>query len=200
MSVRRLSQSFLSTRGRGKGSTFVAGYGFGVDEMDLLQRVTVGAGGAASISFSSIPQTYQHLQVRFAFRTSSTSAAGQFAAMRFNGDSGSNYAYHDIMGDGATASAISLTSQTSAYFQRGATSTQAANVFGVTVVDILDAFATTKNKVVRGIGGFDSNGSGRAYLYSGLWLSQNAVTSIALTPEAGNFVQHTVASLYGVVG
>lgn len=33
-------------------------------DYDSIATTTVGAGGAASITFSSIPSTYQHLQIR----------------------------------------------------------------------------------------------------------------------------------------
>lgn len=200
MSVRRLSQSFLSTRGRGKGSTFVAGYGFGVDEMDLLERVTVGAGGVASITFSSIPQTYQHLHLRICGRTTGASPVGNFFFIRFNSDTGANYSYHDLLGSGSTSTASGLSSQTTAYGQRLSSATQAASVFGAATIDILDYSATTKNKTMRCVGGWDSNGTGTIYLQSCGWYSTTALSGIALTPESGNFAQYTVASLYGVVG
>lgn len=201
MSVRRLSQSFLSTRGRGKGSTFVAGYGFGVDEMDLLQRVTVGAGGAATIAFSSIPQTYQHLQIRVIARGSDSAfGGGRYFTLRFNGDSSSNYSYHELNGNGGATQAVALASQTSTYFQRATNAANGASIFGASIIDILDYSSTTKNKVIRNVGGYDANGSGLIYLVSGAWLSTSAITSMSIALEAGNFVQHTVASLYGVVG
>jgi hypothetical protein len=53
---------------------------------------------AASITFSSIPATYTHLQIRGIAR--STAAAGN-VSIAYNSDTGSNYAGHDLYGDGA---------------------------------------------------------------------------------------------------
>ncbi len=195
MSVRRLSQSFLSTRGRGKGSTFVAGYGFGVDEMDLLQRTTVGAGGAAAITFSSIPQTYQHLQLRIMGKLSSNQ---QGVWVRFNDDAAANYSCHFLYGTGASAIAASRLSD------GGIDSILPWNNtdWFSGIIDIVDYTNTSKHKVTRSLSGSDANGGGLVALTSGSWRNTSSVTKIHLSDQltGGTFQQHSVASLYGVVG
>ena len=99
---------------------------------ESIATTTVGAGGSATITFSSIPSTYQHLQLRIA---GSSSAVNNFR-MRFNSDTGSNYAVHQILGTGAAVSASGSASQTSInlVYDNKATSTFPA----VAIVDILD--------------------------------------------------------------
>ena len=70
---------------------------------ESISTVTVGGGGSASVSFTSIPATYTHLQVRAIVRT--TSASNPNLAYKLNNDtSNSNYRYHQIIGTGATIS------------------------------------------------------------------------------------------------
>ena len=76
---------------------------------ESIATVTVGAGGSSSISFSSIPSTYKHLQIRSINLSSSTD---NNILMRFNSDSGANYSRHYVYGDGASVGASATTSAT----------------------------------------------------------------------------------------
>ena len=157
---------------------------------------TVGAGGTASITFSSIPQTFTHLQLKI-FARSSSNAAGINIPIQFNGDTGANYRSHYLGGTGAAAISGDLgASQTSLNAGWTAGNTDITNGFGCTVVDILDYTNTNKNKTTRSIGGIDSNGSGLIGLWSGLWLSTAAITSLVFS--AGTLAQYTTAQLYGI--
>ena len=70
---------------------------------ESITTVTVGAGGSSTISFSSIPSTYQHLQVRF---NGSITTSGGAMGIYFNSDSTStNYYQHVVYGSGAGAAA-----------------------------------------------------------------------------------------------
>jgi hypothetical protein len=160
-----------------------------------LQTVTVGSGGASSITFSSIPSTYTHLQIRGIVRE----ASGGFdqAFMQLNSDSGSNYATHNLNGNGSSAGAGATTSTTSMSVAAIPGSNQSSSVFGATVIDILDYANTNKYKTVRSLSGTDNNGSGYAWFASGLWQNTNAVTNITIF-STYNFVQYSQFALYGV--
>jgi hypothetical protein len=178
--------------------------GFGVfpgGALESIATVTVGSGGAANIEFASIPGGFQHLQIRVVARSthnSGTAGAGNYMNVQFNSDTGSNYSYHNLSGNGASASAAGLSSQTAIYFQRIAHASESTSVFGVGIIDILDYAAASKNRTVRMLGGVDNNGGGRVDLTSGAWLSTNAITSVKLTPQTADFAQYTTAALYGV--
>jgi hypothetical protein len=168
-------------------------------DFESIATVTVGSGGASSIEFTSIPGTYQHLQVRMIAR-SDRSATGDEIAIRLNSDTGNNYAYHALYGTGTSATAFADSSTNKGYVGYGASgATATANVFGATVVDILDYASTSKTSTVRAFGCFDNNGSGAVILASALWNNTNAVTTVRLLPWTGtNFLQHSTAALYGI--
>jgi len=151
----------------------------------------------ATISFTSIPADYTHLQVRALSRKSSASG-GDGIFIRFNSDSGSNYAIHQLDGDGSSASAYGAASQTSINSTTTATSSHSANVFGAQIWDILDYANTNKYKTLRAMNGFDNNGSGKVRYGSGVWMNTNAITQIDLTGNGDNFATYSSFSLYGV--
>lgn len=161
---------------------------------DSIATTTVGAGGTSSITFSSIPSTYTHLQIRGL----SLNSANVDYVLRYNGDSGSNYRGHVLYGDGSSAIAANTFGGTytgnDIAFNSGTTYPVAF------VTDILDYANTNKNKTLRGLYGTDANGSGQIVLISGLWMNTSAVTSITITAVSGTFSQYSSFALYGVKG
>lgn len=168
---------------------------------ESIATVTVGSGGASSIDFSSISGTYQHLQIRLIARVSNADT-GDNIFLQFNGDTGSNYSWHYLEGDGSTTYAGGASSQTKILSGRASAANATSSIFGVSVIDILD-YSTTgqKYKTVRCLCGLDRNGSGSVTMESGLWQNTNAITSIKiLNGSSTNFVQYTQAALFGVKG
>ena len=166
---------------------------------ESIATVSVGSGGSSTITFSSIPATFTHLQIRVMGRQTNGSA-DNYANLRFNGDGGSNYSYHHLVGDGSTAAASSATSQTVIYLQRYAAAGAAASIFGASVIDILDYQNTNKNKTIRNLGGNDRNGAGAIYFSSGAWFNTAAVTSITITPASNDWAEYSSFALYGIKG
>ena len=172
-------------------------------DFESIATVTVGSGGAAEIEFTSIPSTYQHLQIRGIARHG-TAASTTDVLLRLNGDTGSNYAFHRLFGDGSSAGADGYASQSSGGSVLGIVpaSGALASAFGVFVIDILDYANTSKNTTLRWFHGLElnaNNTTGRVGMSSNLWANTNAVTSIKLYPgSAYSFVQHSTAALYGI--
>ena len=167
---------------------------------ESIATVTVGGGGSSSIDFTSIPATYTHLQIRAIGRTT-RAETNDALNMQFNADTGSNYSWHRLDGDGASASASAATSQTTIIVDRFSAATATASMFGVFVLDILDYANTNKYKTTRNLGGYDLNGSGLITFASGLWQSTSAITSIKLVSRnAGNLSQYSSFALYGIKG
>jgi hypothetical protein len=163
---------------------------------ESIATTTVGAGGVSSITFSSIPATYQHLQIRAIYQD--TSASGfQNQFFRFNGDSATNYDWHYIFGDGASVT-VNASLSASSIFGGQIVNSNNSN-FGTSIIDILDYKDTNKYKVTRGLYGNDQNGSGRMQMVSGLWRSTSAISSIVFTTSA-NFAQYSSFALYGIKG
>ena len=169
------------------------------NSFESIATVTVGAGGSSSISFTSIPSTFKHLQVRALAR--GTGAAVSYAInMRFNSDSATNYNVHGLYGDGASTGAFGVANATVVQIDRIAGAGASSNVFGVFVADVLDYANTNKYKTARILGGFDNNGSGEVDLDSGAWRSTSAINAITLTLGTGNFAQYSHFALYGIKG
>lgn len=167
---------------------------------ESIATVTVGSGGSASISFTSISSGYQHLQIRGIAR-SDRSASNDFFRIRFNGDTGANYKSHELYGDGSSAFSrvFGESNEIVGTYATGATAT--ANRFGVFVMDILDYKNTNKNKTIRNLSGWDDNGSGAVSFTSGFRNSTTAIDSISIAPLLGsNFVQYSHFALYGIKG
>jgi hypothetical protein len=80
------------------------------------------------------------------------------------------------------------------------TASDTANAFSTSVLDILDYANTNKTKVIRSLDGNDTNGSGNVGLYSGMYNSTNAITSVTIAPQSGNWNQYTTFALYGIKG
>jgi hypothetical protein len=158
----------------------------------------VGTGSSATLTFSSIPSTYKHLQIRLI----ANDGSNNYVALRFNGDTGANYAQHLLIGDGANVLASANTLRSSAQFVGQAVAT--TSMVGASIIDIHDYGSTTKNKTIRTFHGWDTNNSGAdggiVRLTSALWLNTAAVTSITLLNLGANFSTTSVFSLYGIKG
>jgi hypothetical protein len=162
-----------------------------------------GTGSSATITFSSIPSTYKHLQIRFTAKSTFNSDNANSIAVTFNGNTDSIYSRHSIYGSGTAAFADGSSSQTSMQLAFLAPSTS-VNLVGVGIIDIHDYASTTKNKTMRYFGGVDTNGNAGivspAILGSGLSISTAAISSITFVCSTINFETSTLFSLYGIRG
>jgi hypothetical protein len=162
----------------------------------LISSVTVGAGGAATISFSSIPSTYTDLVLYTSLRSTTTGNANDRAAIvTFNGSS-SNYSARRLYAyDGTTTGSDSSTGIDIYY--SGTTGT--INTFSNDFV-YLSNYASASNKAVSVDNASEQNSSVKNWLalYAWRWADSAAITSITLTPDAGNFAQYSSAYLYGI--
>ena len=170
------------------------------NNFESIATVTVGSGGSSTVTFSSIPSTYTHLQVRLLARSGRARTANGNLYMQLN----SSYltSYHLLFGNGASTTAQGsgggLTNGEAILLVPG--STAGANIFGVGVIDILDYANTNKTKVIRALNGDDLNGEGYAVLTSGMLNSTSAVTSITFGSGdgSGSIPQYSHFALYGV--
>jgi hypothetical protein len=166
---------------------------------ESIATVTVGSGGQASVTFSSIGTDWKHLQIRGISRSTDSANYTQ-TQLTINGVT-TNYTLHQLFGDGSAASAYGVTGQSSTQFESVSADTATASTYGATIIDILDYQNTNKYKTFRILAGFDANGSGRLALSSGMTTTNtNAITSVTLTPRFGNFKQYSQFALYGIKG
>jgi hypothetical protein len=169
---------------------------------ESIATTTVGAGGSASITFSSIPAGYKHLQVRGFCYAGTT----DFSVMcRLNGDTGSNYSTHALYSNTSNGTGNSNGGRIG-YLQDNNSATY-PNSF---VLDILDIDNTNKYKTMRALTGGNSNGANITTIgiYSSAWFNTSAVTSLTIYSAVGgngsspssNFREYSKFALYGIKG
>ena len=160
---------------------------------------TFGTGSSGTITFSSIPSTYKHLQIRVVARSNDDNAISNLS-MRINGDSAANYSWHFMQGFGTGAWSSNATSA-SLISLRDILAGLTGNFPGVLIIDLLDYADTNKFKTVRALGGF-TNGTTQHQVsaISGNYRSSTAISSLSLSIALGSFITSSRFSLYGIKG
>lgn len=157
-----------------------------------------GTGSSNVITFSDIPSTYQHLQIRSIARST---VSGNNIGITFNNDTSANYSRHLLGGNGSSIFGGSGASENSITIEDvTADSGTGSNTMGVAIIDIHDYAVTTKNKTVRALSARENNGSGAIKVSSGLWINTSAITTISITANLSNFTTATIFALYGIKG
>jgi hypothetical protein len=196
MAIARVTASSL-TQGLPKRRTMLAGNSVILPgNYDAIGVVDVGSTSVSDVTFSSIPGTYKHLQVRIIAKDTTTGTGD--LRYQFNGDSALNYSFHWLTGNGASASAGGYGGTGYGNINNWASGTGATNQFSAAIIDILDYANTNKYKTGRSLAGRDNNGSGVADLSSMSWRNTNAITSIKFFLTTGNIPQYSSFALYGV--
>ena len=168
-------------------------------------------GGETSFTFSSIPQTYKSLQIRWMYRDAGngTVAGTCSLAVNMNGTT-DDLPYHQLYGNGTSAVANGYSNTSGSYYLvYGAgilANTASANMYGVGIMDILDYSTTTKLKTIRTINGSERNGLANSVGEPGIinlsssfrTTNTNAITSVKLQSWYNSFVAGTTFALYGI--
>ena len=167
--------------------------------MELITSVTVGSGGAASVTLpatGTIPQTYTDLQLVVSSRMSNSNVEA-YNTIRFNAST-SNYSGKYVVGDGASASSGNSPGSGVVTYTSGASTT--SSTFGSYSVYIPNY--TSSNYKSFSIDAVSENNATTAYaiLNAGLWSDVSAITSIVLndTVNSANFVSGSTFYLYGI--
>lgn len=155
----------------------------------------------SAVTFSSIPGTFDHLQLRITSR-GTTSGVNIYANVRANGDTGSNYTYHyfedsgvDSIGSGAS------TSQAQMYSSYTPASSASTNFYNHMLVDVLDYASINKYKSFRYESVAYDGSDGRAAVMAGAWMNKtSAITSITITCASGDWTANSHFALYGIKG
>ncbi|WP_395652705.1 hypothetical protein [Brevundimonas sp.] len=192
----------ISIKNKIKSGSLLVGNAYYVPpSFESIESIS-GTGSSGTITFTSIPSTYTHLQIRYLAKTS-RAAVNDYAKLQINGDTTtSNYRSHSLNGGGSTAYSET---HANAIEIGGFPGNTNANMFGIGVIDILDYANTSKYKTIRALSGFDQNSAstGAAWigLDSGLWMSTTAINSISIIAGTGpNFSSASRFALYGIKG
>lgn len=165
---------------------------------DLLETQVLTS-SATYVDFTGLDSytDYKHLQLRMATR-STRSSTNTPILITLNSDTGSNYSYHFLYGNGTSVSSSRASNATYFYGGSIASASQATNIYSAQVIDILDFSNTNKNTTARVFDGFAGSANNFVSLMSGAWYNTSAVTSISMSCYLGDFVSGSRLSLYGV--
>ena len=193
MAISRLSETTLQT-GFQKFNTAWDGRS-GVGAFEPIGSWTAWNDNVQSITFSNIPATYQHLQVR---GMTIGTAGQQDVLIRFNNISATNYNWHEMRGTGSGGLNFSNagTGATLGYVASNSTDDTMPTPF---VVDIAD-YSTGKFKAFTSLSGTSrSSTTGTVSMFGGLFTLNQAITSVTVfTTGAYYFFAGSKISLYGI--
>lgn len=166
----------------------------------LINEQVLG-GTAATVTFSSIPQTYHNLRMVVVSRCD---LAANFSDvyLQFNGDTGSNYTRQYIVGNNVSPSANQTVSAAKVGFLSSECSTGVTSYPATNTVDIPAYTGTTFFKTLLVASGM-ANGSslsGNMFISAtqGIWASTSAINAIVVgLTGSGNFIAGSVFDLYG---
>lgn len=158
-----------------------------------IASVTVGAGGASSIDFTSIPSTYTDLCLKVSSRLSSTDTP---LFVYFNNDTtNTNYNVRRLLGSGSAASSGAFNAP---YVIYADISSYTNNTFGNAEIYVPNyAGSTNKSMSVDSVNENNATGA-EAVFTAGLWSNTAAINRLTLVPVTISFVQYTTATLYGI--
>jgi hypothetical protein len=173
------------------------------ETMVLLEKIVVPSGGASSVTFTSIPQSYTDLKIVVSARNTESESAGGLFYVNFNGSS-ANLSSRVLYAYGSGVGSLSSTAA-SAIFGYITSSGSTASTFGNAEIYIPN-YTSSNNKSVSVDAVNENNATdGRQDLVAGLWSSSSAITSITIYSArisdgtaSGNFVQYSTFYLYGV--
>lgn len=164
----------------------------------LLERIELND-TAASVTFNNIPQSgYTDLKIVASARGDNAGSAINSAIIRFNGDSGANYSWRQLRGDGASAISSSSTGANNGYlgYVEGATAT--ANTFNNMEIYVPNYLGSQQKSF--SVDNAEENNATTAYahLVANLWTGTSAISSVTIDANGSNFVQYSTFSLYGL--
>jgi hypothetical protein len=164
------------------------------DTFVKIATVTVGAGGASSMDFSSIPATYTDLKVLYSIRGSTADGDIRLA---FNGST-TGYSVRILYGTGSAAASTSASGSFVSYGGLQNPSTYTASTFSNGEIYIPNYAGSNQKSISTDAVNENNATTAITELGASLWTGTAAITSIAITHPAANFVQYSTATLYGI--
>jgi hypothetical protein len=157
-----------------------------------IATVTVGSGGASTIEFASIPQTYTDLKL--VYSTRDNRGGSQNGINISLNSSTANFSAIEIQGDGSSVASFSITRFVGYSNASGST----ANTFSNN--ELYFPNYTSSNNKSFSVDAVQENNQTAAYTFMGahLWSNSAAISTITLTPDTASFVQYSTATLYGI--
>ena len=180
--------------------------GLATDTGSMFAIATANAVGATTVTFdvTGLGSIYKHLQVRASFVMTNSNLDYFNLNYWVNGDNASgNWSKHSLRAfSNNTIATVGLSNQNNG----GANDCLAVSGYpysSVAIIDIYDAFSTTKYKTFMNSTGSDLNGGyfSAMGISSSNWRSNSAITSITfLADAASTWSQDNRIALYGIKG
>jgi hypothetical protein len=165
----------------------------------LIASSTVGAGGAANITFTSIPSTYTDLVIKYSTRATNNAGVYARTELQFNTDTGNNYTSRLLYGTGGSAGSDVGSSVDSIRFFYTTLDGATASSFSNGEIYIPNAFGSTQKSVsMDSVVETNATSTPIIALTAGLWTGTSAISSIKMYVIGYNFMQYSTAYLYGV--
>jgi hypothetical protein len=189
----------FSAAGAGGGGAFSSDYEL------ISSTILTTTQGSISFDVSTLASTYRHLQLRVVPKTNENVVISGLR-MRLGSpsvDSGTNYAAHQLFGNNNAVSQTGNPNETWMFAGTSAGANAASNAFHASVIDILDAFSSTKFKTMKALYGHPESTAANSVvgLNSGLWRNTATIQTIEMLSTGGaSFVSGSRFSLYGIRG
>lgn len=166
-----------------------------------------GNGSSTSFTFSSIPSTYKHLQLRGILRDNAGGNASSAIGFQFNASGSYVGTSHWMLGIGDSSPYVNAGNDTGEmrinYASVG--TAVSADIYGSFIMDIHDYASTTKNKTLRTFVGVEAarnaNATQNVGIWSNLWIDTSAINEIKIINRNNNaFSSLSNVALYGIKG
>ena len=165
--------------------------------MQLIETISVGSGGAASMEFTGIAQ--DGVDLALLLSTRQDAFGHNQVKIRFNSDSGNNYSYLYLTGNGSSVVSFGAASNDFARIHRSSPGpSQTANTFGSTNVLIANYTSSSGKSISAETVSEDNAATAYQSITTNVWTGTAAITTITLTGDAANYVEYTTASLYKI--
>lgn len=167
-------------------------------------------GSTSSVTFSSIPQIYKHLQINIVAKSTNNDTGGfSYILGTVNGDTGTNYVDNRLVERSTSSFAGGVAYQAYLWLFGSAVTTHSTlnNFFGAGYMKVSDYTKTDRYKEWFGFNGLDTNGNGTGgsgigagstWIQTAKWKNTNAITSLAFAIDQGNFASGSKISIYGI--
>ena len=158
---------------------------------------TVGAGGAANIEFTSIPNTYTDLLIVYSIRTNYNGSTDE-AILTFNSNT-SNYSWRMLYANNSTAFSTVNPPNDGIYGMQVNGNTSTTDTFSNGQIYIPN-YTSSNYKLISSDAAQEDNQTNTSYLKltSGIWSNTDAITSLKIGGASGSFMQYSTAYLYGI--
>ena len=157
----------------------------------IYTQIVTNSGGASSITFNNIPQTFTDIKVELSGQNTTTSGA---CIVRFNSVT-TGYSIRRLLGNGSSASSDNFSE---AYFLFTNSSDFGTSNYSASNMYVANYTSANFKQVICDVVQPRNATNGVQALIAGLWSNTQAITSISITPTGGNIAQYSTVTLYGI--